>query len=39
MHALAELAQAEQSEVVAARAGQQPSFGPEYLIPKPSTRA
>jgi malate dehydrogenase (oxaloacetate-decarboxylating)(NADP+) len=36
VHALAELAQAEQSEVVAAAyAGQQLSFGPEYLIPKP----
>ena len=35
-HALAELAQAEQSEVVAAAyAGQQLAFGPEYLIPKP----
>jgi malate dehydrogenase (oxaloacetate-decarboxylating)(NADP+) len=34
--AIAELAQAEQSEVVAAAyAGQQLSFGPEYLIPKP----
>src|SRR5205085_9760007 len=36
VYALAELAQAEQSEVVAAAyAGQQLSFGPEYLIPKP----
>jgi malate dehydrogenase (oxaloacetate-decarboxylating)(NADP+) len=35
-HALAELAQAEQSEVVAAAyAGHQLAFGPEYLIPKP----
>jgi len=35
-YALAELAQAEQSEVVAAAyAGQQLTFGPEYLIPKP----
>ncbi|MCD6076561.1 MAG: bifunctional protein : malic enzyme [Ramlibacter sp.] len=35
-YALAELAQAEQSEVVAAAyVGQQLSFGPEYLIPKP----
>jgi malate dehydrogenase (oxaloacetate-decarboxylating)(NADP+) len=35
-HAMAELAQAEQSEVVAAAyAGQQLAFGPEYLIPKP----
>ncbi|MBK6360130.1 MAG: NADP-dependent malic enzyme [Comamonadaceae bacterium] len=36
VHAIAELAQAEQSEVVAvAYAGQQLAFGPEYLIPKP----
>lgn len=36
VYALAELAQAEQSEVVAAAyVGQQLSFGPEYLIPKP----
>jgi malate dehydrogenase (oxaloacetate-decarboxylating)(NADP+) len=36
VHAIAELAQAEQSEVVAAAyAGQQLSFGPDYLIPKP----
>ena len=36
VHAIAELAQAEQSEVVAAAyAGMQLSFGPEYLIPKP----
>ncbi len=36
VHALAELAQAEQSEVVAAAyAGANLSFGPEYLIPKP----
>ena len=36
VYALAELAQAEQSEVVAAAyAGQQLAFGPEYLIPKP----
>jgi malate dehydrogenase (oxaloacetate-decarboxylating)(NADP+) len=36
VHALAELAQAEQSEVVAAAyAGATLSFGPEYLIPKP----
>ncbi|HYE39906.1 MAG TPA: NADP-dependent malic enzyme, partial [Ramlibacter sp.] len=36
VYALAELAQAEQSEVVAAAyAGQALSFGPEYLIPKP----
>ncbi|MFO1270842.1 MAG: NADP-dependent malic enzyme [Rubrivivax sp.] len=36
VHAIAELAQAEQSEVVAAAyAGAQLSFGPEYLIPKP----
>jgi malate dehydrogenase (oxaloacetate-decarboxylating)(NADP+) len=34
--AIAELAQAEQSEVVAAAyAGEQLSFGPDYLIPKP----
>ena len=36
VHAIAELAQAEQSEVVtAAYAGATLSFGPEYLIPKP----
>jgi malate dehydrogenase (oxaloacetate-decarboxylating)(NADP+) len=36
VHALAELAQAEQSDVVAAAyAGTTLSFGPEYLIPKP----
>ena len=36
VRAMAELAQAEQSEVVAAAyAGEQLSFGPEYLIPKP----
>jgi len=38
VHALAELAQAEQSDVVAQAYGfgeQTPSFGPEYLIPKP----
>ena len=36
VHALADLAQAEQSEVVAAAyAGVKLSFGPEYLIPKP----
>lgn len=36
VHAIAELAQAEQSEVVAAAySGQQLAFGPEYLIPKP----
>ena len=36
VHAIAQLAQAEQSEVVAAAyAGQQLAFGPEYLIPKP----
>ncbi len=36
VHALADLAQAEQSEVVAAAyAGATLSFGPEYLIPKP----
>jgi malate dehydrogenase (oxaloacetate-decarboxylating)(NADP+) len=36
VHAIAELAQAEQSEVVAAAyAGASLSFGPEYVIPKP----
>ncbi len=36
VHAIADLAQAEQSEVVAAAyAGEQLAFGPEYLIPKP----
>jgi len=36
IHAIAELAQAEQSEVVAAAyVGEKLSFGPEYLIPKP----
>jgi malate dehydrogenase (oxaloacetate-decarboxylating)(NADP+) len=36
VHAIAELAQAEQSEVVAAAyLGANLSFGPEYLIPKP----
>ena len=36
VHAIAELAQAEQSEVVAAAyAGQTLSFGAQYLIPKP----
>ena len=36
VYAIAELAQAEQSEVVAAAyAGANLSFGPEYLIPKP----
>ena len=36
VHAIARLAQAEQSErVAAAYVGQQLSFGPEYLIPKP----
>jgi malate dehydrogenase (oxaloacetate-decarboxylating)(NADP+) len=36
VYAIADLAQAEQSEVVAAAyAGQQLAFGPEYLIPKP----
>ncbi len=36
VHAIAELAQAEQNEVVAAAyAGESLSFGPEYLIPKP----
>jgi malate dehydrogenase (oxaloacetate-decarboxylating)(NADP+) len=36
VHAIAELAQAEQSDVVAAAyAGQTLAFGPEFLIPKP----
>jgi malate dehydrogenase (oxaloacetate-decarboxylating)(NADP+) len=36
VHAIAELAQQEQSDVVAAAyAGQALAFGPEYLIPKP----
>ena len=36
VHAIAELAQAEQSEVVArAYLGESLAFGPEYLIPKP----
>ncbi len=36
VYAIAELAQAEQSEVVAAAyVGEKLSFGPEYLIPKP----
>ncbi len=36
VHAIAELAQAEQSDrVAAAYAGQSLAFGPEYLIPKP----
>jgi len=36
VHAIAELAQAEQSEVVAAAyIGEPLAFGPEYLIPKP----
>ena len=36
VHAIAELAQAEQSDVVAAAySGESLSFGPEYLIPKP----
>ncbi len=36
VHAIADLAQAEQSEVVAvAYSGEQLAFGPEYLIPKP----
>ena len=36
VHAIADLAQAEQSEVVAAAyAGESLAFGPEYLIPKP----
>jgi malate dehydrogenase (oxaloacetate-decarboxylating)(NADP+) len=36
VHAISELAQAEQSEVVAAAyAGEKLAFGPDYLIPKP----
>ena len=36
VHAIAELAQAEQSEVVAAAyVGEKLTFGPDYLIPKP----
>ncbi len=36
VHAIADLAQAEQNEAVAAAyAGQQLAFGPQYLIPKP----
>jgi malate dehydrogenase (oxaloacetate-decarboxylating)(NADP+) len=36
VRAIAELAQAEQSELVAAAYGeQQPSFGPDYIIPRP----
>ncbi|MCP6003100.1 NADP-dependent malic enzyme, partial [Klebsiella pneumoniae] len=36
VHAIAELAHAEQSEVVASAYGDQDlSFGPEYIIPKP----
>jgi len=36
LRAIAELARAEQSEVVAAAYGEQPiGFGPEYIIPKP----
>ncbi len=36
VHAIAELAQAEQSDVVAAAySGESLSFGPDYLIPKP----
>mgnify|MGYP003513339129 FL=1 len=36
VHAIAELARAEQSDVIAAAyAGENLSFGPEYLIPKP----
>ncbi len=36
VHAIAELAQAEQNEVVAAAyAGEKLAFGPDYLIPKP----
>jgi malate dehydrogenase (oxaloacetate-decarboxylating)(NADP+) len=36
VHAIAELAQAEQSDIVLAAYGEQPrSFGPDYVIPKP----
>lgn len=36
VHAIAELARAEQSEIVMAAYGaESPAFGPEYLIPKP----
>ncbi|HEX5806391.1 MAG TPA: NADP-dependent malic enzyme, partial [Macromonas sp.] len=36
VHAIADLAQAEQSDVIAAAyAGEKLAFGPEYLIPKP----
>ncbi len=36
VHAIAELAQAEQSDVVAmAYGGEDLTFGPEYIIPKP----
>ena len=35
VHAIAELAQAEQSEVVAAAYGREAGLCPEYLIPKP----
>lgn len=36
VHAIAELAQVEQSDIVAAAyAGEQVAFGPEYLIPRP----
>lgn len=36
VHAIAELAHAEQSEVVASAYGDQDlSFGPDYIIPKP----
>src|SRR5262245_62324122 len=36
VRAIAELATAEQSDIVAAAYGEQPlSFGPDYLIPKP----
>jgi malate dehydrogenase (oxaloacetate-decarboxylating)(NADP+) len=39
VHAIAQLAQAEQSEVLAsAYSAEQLSFGPEYLIPKPFDR-
>ncbi|QRX81037.1 NADP-dependent malic enzyme [Glaciimonas sp. PAMC28666] len=35
VHAIAELAQAEQSDVVATTYGANMSFGPDYIIPKP----
>jgi malate dehydrogenase (oxaloacetate-decarboxylating)(NADP+) len=35
VHAIAELAQAEQSEVVVSPVGEKLAFGPSHLIPKP----